>query len=275
MLSLPTGSTTSVVQSHHKITVESLCCETNEVDRTYGSTALPRSDRALTQVTRHELERSRTTVNRPSPGFVYPQQLGGLAFPTRLFHLSHSDNTRHYGCAYAATDSTSVDILPPTRVAEDVSITDIDTTLHHDRSRSMVVPPVTDVPTISGGGDVLRIHHEADARVRRTEQTASDNSFQRIPRPARSAYTEEQKFFIMYCRVVQELSWPEIEDKFADFFHLRTKDGLTSVYYRIRKDWDLKEVLKTSPSSKDDRETVKEKAGYFQEEFLGKIRYVG
>jgi hypothetical protein len=275
MPSQPTGSTTGVSQSRHKMKIESLCCETNEVDHTYGSTAFPTSDRALTQVTRHELEHSATSVNRPSPGSVYSHQRSGLAFPTRPFHLSRSDNTRSYGCAYAATDSTSVDVLRPTRVADDAFITNMDATLHHDISRSIVVPPVPDLPTIPGGGDVLRIHHEADDRVRQTEQTASDKPFQRIPRQARFAYTDEQKFFIMYYRIVQELSWPEIEDKFADFFHLRTKDGLTSVYYRIRKDWDLKEVLKTSSSSTDDLETVKEKADYFQEEFLRKIGYVG
>jgi hypothetical protein len=34
-------------------------------------------------------------------------------------------------------------------------------------------------------------------------------------RSARPSYNEEQKFFIMYYRMVKRLSWPEIEDKFA------------------------------------------------------------
>lgn len=69
----------------------------------------------------------------------------------------------------------------------------------------------------------------------------------RISHPARPSYSEEQKFYIMYCRVIKEQSWPEIEGKFALFFRPRTKDGLTSVYYRIRKDWGMDEVLKIGP----------------------------
>jgi hypothetical protein len=96
----------------------------------------------------------------------------------------------------------------------------------------------------------------------------------RIPRPARPSYSEEQKFFIMYYRVIKELSWPEIEDKFATFFNLRTKDGLTSVYYRIRKNWGMEEVLKTGPDgSMGDRGKVESKAAHFSREFLTNLGY--
>jgi hypothetical protein len=78
-----------------------------------------------------------------------------------------------------------------------------------------------------------------------------------IPRPARLSYNEEQKFFVIYYRVIKELSRPEIEDKFASIFDLSTKDGLTSVYYRIRKNWGIGKVLKTAPdSSTGDRSKV-------------------
>lgn len=78
----------------------------------------------------------------------------------------------------------------------------------------------------------------------------------------------------MFYRIVKELSWPEIEDNFARFFNLRTKDGLTSVYYRIRKSWGMEEVLKTGPDgSMGDRRKVDEKAGMFSREFLVNLGY--
>jgi hypothetical protein len=49
----------------------------------------------------------------------------------------------------------------------------------------------------------------------------------RKPRSARLSYNEEQKFFIMCFRIVKQLSWPEIEDRFAQLFHLRSKGGLS------------------------------------------------
>lgn len=138
----------------------------------------------------------------------------------------------------------------------------------------MIVPPTTGYFTTASSGNTLRTNHVADDRVQQTEHTASDKPAQRIPRPARSAYTEEQKFFIMYNRIVQELSWPEIENRFAAFFRLRSKDGLTSVYYRIRKDWGMEEVLKAESSFADDRGKVKERSCRFHREFLENLGYL-
>lgn len=49
----------------------------------------------------------------------------------------------------------------------------------------------------------------------------------------------------MYQHIIGELSWPDIKVKFVDHFDVRSEDGLTSVYYRVRKDWGMEEVLKT------------------------------
>lgn len=57
-----------------------------------------------------------------------------------------------------------------------------------------------------------------------------DDQFTRKPRPPRPSYSEEQKFYIMYARVLRDLPWPEIEDDFAHIFGSRSKGGLTSVY---------------------------------------------
>ena len=49
----------------------------------------------------------------------------------------------------------------------------------------------------------------------------------------------------MYYRIVRERSWSEIEVKFTSLFDLRTKDAITSVYYRTRKMWGMDKVLET------------------------------
>lgn len=93
----------------------------------------------------------------------------------------------------------------------------------------------------------------------------------RDPRPS---YTEEQKFFIMWARIVQEKTWPEIERQFTEIWRERTKGGLTSVYYRIRKSWKLKDVLcADASSSQADRQAVADRAGHVSEEFLKIIGY--
>lgn len=94
--------------------------------------------------------------------------------------------------------------------------------------------------------DYRPIHATSDYSCRRVSQTTpytspvddetSDDAFQK-QRATRLVYTEEQKFFIVYARVVQEQSWSDIEERFAEIFDHRSKDGITSIYYRVRKNW--------------------------------------
>jgi hypothetical protein len=95
----------------------------------------------------------------------------------------------------------------------------------------------------------------------------------REPRSARPPYNEEQKFFIMYYRTVEQLSWPDMEDKFAQLFNLRSKDGLTSAYYRIRGSWGMEQVLKNQARPEDDLDTIERKADLFSRAFLENIGY--
>lgn len=112
-------------------------------------------------------------------------------------------------------------------------------------------------------------------------QQQSQTTFQygsmndRRPRPPRPSYSEEQKFFIMYARIIRDNTWPEIEDRFEKLFGTRTKGGLTSVYYRVRREWGLMEVLKSGPGSyaADCRE-VEKRATNFSREFLSQIGYL-
>lgn len=97
----------------------------------------------------------------------------------------------------------------------------------------------------------------------------------RAPRPS---YTQGQKFFIMYCRIVKRLVWKDIEDQFANTFDLRTKDGLTSVYYRIRREWGLgmAQGLAVSTGSGNtalDEMKVAEMATRFSPDFLESFGY--
>ncbi|KAK5135493.1 hypothetical protein LTR08_005128 [Meristemomyces frigidus] len=114
-----------------------------------------------------------------------------------------------------------------------------------------------------------------------TEGSSNDGTpdSMRTPRPSRPSYGEEQKFFIMYLRIIKDKSWPDIEDRFTQVFGQRStqrsKGGLTSVYYRIRKGWGLEEVLKTgSETLASDKLAVHRRAGNFSTDFLANIGYL-
>jgi hypothetical protein len=77
----------------------------------------------------------------------------------------------------------------------------------------------------------------------------------------------------MYNRIIKEFSWPEIEDKFESHFDSRSGDGLTSVYYRVRKDWGMGKVLETKACSSSDRTKVEARATCFSNGFLEKLGY--
>ena len=79
----------------------------------------------------------------------------------------------------------------------------------------------------------------------------------------------------MYQRIIGELPWSEIEDRFANFFNFRTRDGLTSVYYRLRKDWGMEEVLKADRHAANDVGKVVERAAHPQKDFLERLGYFG
>ena len=106
----------------------------------------------------------------------------------------------------------------------------------------------------------------------RSSKSGSPTMSQRPPRPS---YSEEQKFFIMYCRIVRRMNWPEIEDRFAQIFNMRSIGGLTSVYYRIRRSWGMEEVLSNGPDgTESDWRMVNLKAMNFSRDFLASIGYL-
>ncbi|KAK1062730.1 hypothetical protein LTR74_010046 [Friedmanniomyces endolithicus] len=95
-------------------------------------------------------------------------------------------------------------------------------------------------------------------------------------RAPRISYSEEQRFYIMYTRIVLCMSWQEIESGYAKLFGqdavgLRSRGGLTSVYYRIRKCWGLEEVLKAAPETVTDKLAVLRRAEWLPSDFLAKI----
>jgi len=77
----------------------------------------------------------------------------------------------------------------------------------------------------------------------------------------------------MYYRILQEHSWPEIEDEFARLFNLRTTDALTSVYYRIRKMWGMEKVLGTDLRTTSERSRVESEASRFSRDILMDLGY--
>jgi len=77
----------------------------------------------------------------------------------------------------------------------------------------------------------------------------------------------------MYYRIVRECSWSEIEVEFASLFDLRTKDAITSVYYRTRKMWGMDKVLDTDLHSTGDCNIIESEASRFSRDFLADLGY--
>ena len=97
----------------------------------------------------------------------------------------------------------------------------------------------------------------------------------RVPRESRPSYFEAQKYFIMHARIVRGRNWTEIENEFARLWpgQLRNQGGLTSVYYRIRKEWGLGDVARMDAES--DRRVVLQRAGGFSRDTLQSIGFFG
>lgn len=97
----------------------------------------------------------------------------------------------------------------------------------------------------------------------------------RKSRPSRLPYSNSEKFFIMYMRVVRGLSWQEIKKKFNFFFCTnRTHGGLTCEYYRTRQEYGMKKVASSDDRMEEDRDIVEYKSTIYSDEFLKAVRFV-
>lgn len=226
-------------RSPYKITVASLCCDAVEANSAFtASTEHHQSYGLKASSTLHvaptRAKRHQLKVTLPLPLSAYSQYPNVFGLATQNFPSSCLDTTKIPGGVCDVTELASGSVLYPNRALD----------------------------------------HDTDLRVHPATQTAHAESPQRILRPARPSYTGEQRFSIMYYRIVRELSWPEIEVEFASFFNLRTKDALTSVYYRIRNIWGMEKVLDADLASSGDRNKVESEASRFSRDFLVDLGYL-
>ena len=238
ILQPPTFVAAGVRPSLHKITVASLCCDADEANsaftastedhQSYGLKASSTLHAAPTRAKRQQFECPGLAVTLPLPLSAHSQYSNVFELAAQDSPPSCPDTTKILSGASDVTDLASGSVFHPNRAFD----------------------------------------HDADLRVHPATQTAHAGSPQRILRPARPSYTHEQRFSIMYYRIVREYSWPEIEDEFARLFNLRTKDALTSVYYRTRKMWGMDGVLDTELHSIGDRNRVESEASRFSRDFL-------
>jgi hypothetical protein len=202
----PTSLAADESRSHHKITVASLCCDADKANsaftastedhRSYGLKASSTSHAAPTRTKRHQAECPWLSVTLPLPLSAHSQYPNDFGLATQDSAFRYLDTTKIFSGASDVTDSTSGSVPHPNRAFD----------------------------------------HDTYLRLHPATQTAHAGSLQRIFRPARPSYTDVQRFSIMYYRIVREYSWPQIGEEFARLFNLRTKDALTSVYYRSTQD---------------------------------------
>ena len=239
----PTSLAAGERPSLHKITVASLCCDADEANsaftastedhQSYGLKASSTLHAAPTRAKRHQFECPGLAVTLPLPLSAHSQYSDVFELAAQDSPPSCPDTTKILSGASDVTDLASGSVFHPNRAFD----------------------------------------HDTDLRLHPATQTAHAGSPQRVLRPARPSYTDEQRFFIMYYRIVRECSWSEIEVEFASFFDLRTKDAITSVYYRTRKMWDMNKVLETDLHSMGDRNRIESEASRFSRDFLVDLGY--
>ena len=225
-------------RSPHKITVASLCCDAVEANP--ASTASTEHHQFYGLEASSTLHMAPTRAKRHQLEVTLPQPLSAHSQYPNVFELPTQDS-------------------PPSSP---------DTT--------KILSGARDVTNLASGSvphPNMPFDHDTDLRLHPATHTARAGSSQRSLRPARPSYTDEQRFSIMYYRIVREHSWPEIEDEFARLFNLRTKDGLTSVYYRVRKMWGMEKILGTDLRTTSERSRVESEASRFSRDFLMDLGY--
>jgi hypothetical protein len=223
----------------------------------------------------YHLGRLDTTITLPSLLPVGSSSLDGSGLVTQLHCVGRLDTADD-----SSGTSNVIDITegaPPhvNETIEHLSKVHTSTVQHCNGSRKTTVSSSSGSPAMPGSTNAIHTYHGAGPRVQLMAQPTPTQSPQRIPRAGRPPYTEEQKFFIMYQRIIRELSWSDIEDKFVHHFNVRSGDGLTSVYYCVRKDWGMTEVSKTQSGSSSDRVIVEARANRFSRDFLEMLGYFG
>lgn len=222
----------------------------------------------------HHFERLDTTITLPSLLPARLSSLDGSGLVTQLQCVGRLDIADDSNGIPNVIDTTDGALPHVNKTIEHLSKVHTSTVQHCNGSGKTIVSNLLASSTMLGSTNAIHTYHEAGLRVQSMAQPTLTRSPQRVPRVAKPPYTEEQKFFIMYQRIIEELSWPDIKDKFVEHFGIRSGDGLTSVYYRMRKDWSMGEVLKTESGSSSDRTIVEARANHFSRNSLEMLGYL-
>jgi hypothetical protein len=87
-------------------------------------------------------------------------------------------------------------------------------------------------------------------------------------------YSKEQDFFIVYCRLVINMDWDQVEHEFEARFGHRTRRGLICRCSEIRRKWDLSEATSDAIDPEKDKVTVLNRALHLPMESLIDIGFV-
>lgn len=269
-------------QSDCKITVASLCCDSVQAKITssehrqrhlHESETRSSPDVVLIWTRGPQFGCLDTTVTCPSLFSARSSSLDGSALVTQLHCVARSNTTNDSNGTFNVISITEGGLPHLDKRLDNICNGNTSIGQRHDGFGEMAAAVPSTLFTPPGVTKAIGTHHRAGFPVQSMAQPFPTQSPRCTFRTTRTAYTEEQKFFIMYNRIIKELSWPEIEDKFEDRFDSRSGNGLTSVYYRGRKDWGMGKVLKTKAGSSSDRIKLEARATYFSKDFLEKLGY--
>lgn len=244
-LQRPVAFSTSAHKQHHKMSIAFLAGQVNDNTERIDHHCAPAPTPSPFPVTAHIFRTSCYQAGSPgTPTTLRSVRLNDSPYSkgphpaTPLLRISSSSSINTLGSEHSANSRAGRATSYPSIVTS--SLSSIDTSPVKGLGNICESGSVASVPTSAityhnaySFDDIdnpnTQYHHHQH-RIHRAHASMMAKFPARIRRPTRPSYNEEQKFFVVYYRVIKGFSWPEIEDKFASFFSLRTKDGLTSVY---------------------------------------------
>jgi hypothetical protein len=154
----------------------------------------------------HHFERLDTTTTLPSLLPARLSSLDGYELVTQLQCVGRLDIADDSNGISNVIDTTDGALPHVNETIEHLSKVHTSTVQHCNGSGKTIVSNLLASSTMPGSTNAIHTYHEAGLRVQSMAQPTPTQSPQRVPRAARPPYTEEQKFFIVYQRIIGELS---------------------------------------------------------------------
>jgi hypothetical protein len=267
-LQQPVTSSVSDSQQHHKMSIAFLAGQVNECmemidshDAFASAPSLVSVAEPTLQMPYQDAERSETPITLP------PLRLGGSPysngphFALQLSRISSPSSMKSYGSTHSANCWGGRYISYYSNTASNFSSTNTSPSKRREsiwKSDSTILAPTlatsyhaADFFSNINNAYAKNYHYPLHHHSQPTPASVMAEYLPCVPHLARPSHNEEQKFFIIYYRVIKELSWPKSEDRFAlSSRPVRTAPQVTAFALSLRRATAARKVRRGLPFPK-------------------------